>query len=669
MLSNLSTLLNLVLLMTFTQTLKAQTPDNNAPFLKVQCPKQSASSFTPLEVTIISQLTDFQAIIKDFLDENDSGLDTSVVSISKLEDILPDMLRVDIGSCQVAALRMPILEEENTIIKYNLQLEDFRTNCNTLESTSKSQLTNKQIYSLKNNLNFQFEASTSEIYKKYQVTKKLQDTFVVKYKSEINCDYQLEYDVNLHTDYLSYDKDIRTPMDLEGFKDEGKFSVSMDIYADETYTEKFDVENFEFEGTSYDRPAFAVGETVFVSARLQNDNNLNTKVDDNLNLKAFHCWIHQEQDMCSKPHFSVIEDSCIEDFVKENGFKTYTENGAAGDNFNISFPVFKMQENNNDETKAALTFLTCDFEVCLGTCEEECIGPIEMEEDEVNYVCEAPIQEFQQELEQLEGLENITGRRRRKRSLDKLMKNKNVPKNHIITSLGPFSRQEKLIPISDSMIISLSSEKLPIQIQIIEEYQLEGQLLGNEFNSNYQIPKFKNPNNNKNPFNNTIKILGQNFSYKGFILVVIAASLIIILLLVMIVVYLHTSGLKDRKNKQNSIENAKNINKEALADKLSAKYDDINNLNNLDRNTKLNINQIHQVLVCNKNNMHQNQNKTDLSNINRIPSMSSLGLTRTRSDITSVSSLGSIESQIVDGGQINRVVSTTNSQAPLEGDF
>merc|ERR1712147_568854 len=178
-----------------------------------------------------------------------------------------------------------------------------------------------------------------------------------------------------------FDKDIRTPVDLQGFDKLGKFEVKMDIFEDEKYEKFYDLEKYTENKENYDAPPFKVGETVFVSAKLQNGGNRKTS-NDNLNLKAFHCWIHNEADMCSKPHFSVIEDSCIEPFMAENGFKIWTENGNDGNNFNMSFPVFKLQKpkpRNADgslalEEPAEKTFLTCDFEVCLGDCSEKCDG-------------------------------------------------------------------------------------------------------------------------------------------------------------------------------------------------------------------------------------------------------------------------------------------------------
>ena len=82
-----------------------------------------------------------------------------------------------------------------------------------------------------------------------------------------------------------------------------------------------------------------------------------------LHLKGFHCWATTNPDICSKPHFSIIEDACAVPLISESGFEWFTKNGAANAFVNFSVPVFMLPGTDK-------TWLTCDFEVCEGTCEE-----------------------------------------------------------------------------------------------------------------------------------------------------------------------------------------------------------------------------------------------------------------------------------------------------------
>lgn len=236
--------------------------------------------------------------------------------------------------------------------------------------------------------------------------------------------------------------------------------------------------------------------------------------------------------MCSKPHFSVIEESCPEKFVSDNGFTIHTINGGAGDNVNMSFPVFKLTSPGEEEKNVAeLTFITCDFEVCLGECTPDCSVPPEPEEEEVNYLCE--------------GREEEALPSRKRRSTYKTLKEK-LKENHILTSLGPFSRTKKLTPTSESVTINLTTRKTPIQVKIIEEFNLQG------FGRPGQRPNIgqggigsysdSNPSS-VNYNSNIVRVFGQNFSYQGFVIVTVAVSMIITLLLVMIGVYGYTNGI------------------------------------------------------------------------------------------------------------------------------
>lgn len=236
-----------------TLTLNSNT---DSPYLKISCPKpvNNTSIYSSLAIEITSNLNDFQKIIVDFLDENESGLDSSLVTKEKLLELLPNVLTVNVGACVVPALRVlndPVLTSSG-LLKYTLEIEDFRSTCNSQEF--KKVVNSKSIYAITNSLNFQLQASTKQIYENYQVTKKLQDNFIVKYQSAINCEYLLEYDVNLDTEYFYYDRDIRTPLTVPGFKQLTELSVNMEIFTDGTFSDLFDLDAYNSENNvDYDQ--------------------------------------------------------------------------------------------------------------------------------------------------------------------------------------------------------------------------------------------------------------------------------------------------------------------------------------------------------------------------------------------------------------------------------
>ena len=142
-----------------------------------------------------------------------------------------------------------------TLTQYEFSIQDYKSSCATQE------VQNNDAYTLLNKANFQLEVASSDLFNENSVTTNLHDTFIVKYDAQINCEYQLAYEVNLD---LAYDKDIRTKEEVDGFSKDGTYSVDMQVYSDETFENKFDISE-----TDYDEPSFTVGETVHIAAKLQ----------------------------------------------------------------------------------------------------------------------------------------------------------------------------------------------------------------------------------------------------------------------------------------------------------------------------------------------------------------------------------------------------------------
>ena len=338
---------------------------SNMPSLKLTCPEFQPEKTTPLYISI-KNLT--QAISAEILLLND---ELTMISHDQVE--LPNQIELFIGNCSIGAEKMST-DEFNSTINY----EDFK-NCEFVNSTDLNQL------SFSNNVQFGVELKSDQIFTPNQVF-----TFSKDYSFYFNASIECLYDVEQTVD-TSFVTNITRIFYNNDIEEESQFDVEMDIFTDANYTTL--VNNCTHESVEPNHaPCYTVGQEIFISSVLQytlnpyleksfrSESKKNEVGDMNLHLNGFHCWVNDNTDMCSLPHYSIIEEGCGVDLMvnRDPGMKFYTENGASGSFLNFSVPVFTLSGESNH------AYLTCDFEVCSGPCEAQCPWE-EEEEEETNY--------------------------------------------------------------------------------------------------------------------------------------------------------------------------------------------------------------------------------------------------------------------------------------------
>ena len=353
----------------FSQINFPQNPDQvnmaNMPSLSLTCPEFLTETTTPLILTI-QNLT--SSISQEILLLNDE------LTMISTDVSLPNEIEFFVGNCSFTTSNSS-MNSHQVQVNYT----EFKNNCNPVISVNADQ------FSFENSVQFGIELKADEIFTPNQVF-----TFSKDYSFYFNASIECVYDVEQTVD-ASFVTNITRIFYNNDIEEESGFDVEMDIYTTANYTDL--VQNCtDSSALANHAPCYTVGQEIFISSVLQYTLNphLEKKFRSSekgdatssmdLNLNGFHCWVNDNPDMCSTPHYSIIEEGCGVDLMinRDPGMKFYTENGAGGNYLNFSVPVFTLQGDSNH------AYLTCDFEVCSGECRPDCPWE-EEEEEEENY--------------------------------------------------------------------------------------------------------------------------------------------------------------------------------------------------------------------------------------------------------------------------------------------
>ena len=354
------------------------------PKIKFTCPIFDETTNEPWQSEIRVQIHSLDTVILEELSKDKTSNLTNLPTDEELKQLMPVWVNVGIGSCMVPTQKF--IDPADNGLKYQFLIKDFQKSCSTLESNIK--IGEEEAYSLKNVVNFNIPLAQNRILPDKSVVVE-ERNYNFKFQSQIECLYSIDYTVSL--DFEANINRYEERYQLEAAASKNAFSVDMNIFENEKF------ENFIEKNDNETAPFLKFGNLLHISASLANAE----MYPPGFNLHAFHCWGTADADICSKPHYSIIEESCPDPFVEEyskdeNGipsFVLHSPNGAGGEFFNFTVPVFKIVKPDTQQG-AGLThqvWLTCDFEVCAGTCEPTCPVPEIDEEEaevEVNYLCE-----------------------------------------------------------------------------------------------------------------------------------------------------------------------------------------------------------------------------------------------------------------------------------------
>jgi len=402
-------------------------------YLQVTCPKYLPDAdTTTILPSMNAEITPLMVTIEDLKSSVIEQLNAIHPGVPIREDLLdeafPTVLSVKFNDC-VESVAM----EENAFGRYSTNITKFNNKCGTIEDYNR-QLTqdNQDRYTLQNNIEFQLEFESSEVMSKGQIVTNFVANYTFVYRAAVLCEYIVDYVVDTSATTI-----LDRTLVFDTMSKMGNFTVDLDIFKTEEFKTPVSActKPGVVDGSTADIPCYSAGETVFISGKLRQSEilpdtkNMIEALD--LHLQGFHCWATTTVDMCSKPHFSIIEDGCP--VLASQGQKMVTENGAGGKYMNMSVPVFFVKaDETKGETPSNRVWLTCDFEVCQGECKPDCTGEMEEEGEGLNYVCD-------------EGLQNPHSGKfshtfRKRRSLQQ-------ERQHVVKQIGPLVKRKRYIQL------------------------------------------------------------------------------------------------------------------------------------------------------------------------------------------------------------------------------